>query len=334
MNGKNRVSAISAVLMLALLLMLLSGCGGIGSAPEQAAPASESESVGAAPAEAASENETAERPEIVVESGRQDGERFEAVIFLEGMEETVNYEHVRNDALGFEMDYDYERFERRSESDRECFVSRYDLPENPENYLEVSYNPQDAETVAAAVAAVLSLDYDIIREPYTLEGAGECIRIDASEAKGGMGTPDLLQMVYIIPAADGCRVAVAHYSFESAEGFGRRFGYFMNSFSVLACQGEKRVSDEQALAAVKRYCQISNPDLMSIEKAGEVPVYWELSSSDEQQIVVLFRSYTGAQIRFYIDPVSGNTYVTEFVPGISSEETRTDESLNVWDYTF
>ena len=92
------------------------------------------------------------------------------------------------------------------------------------------------------------------------------------------------------------------------------------------------ISDDQAITAIKNYCHINNPDLENIEKEGEYPVYWEVQSSDENEIVVLFRSYTGAQIRYYIDPVSGDTYVTEFVPGITSEEEKTDEELNVKEY--
>ena len=149
-------------------------------------------------------------PETVAESGRQPGERFETVIIMEGMEETVRYEHIRNDTIGFEMDYDYESFVRRSETDRECFISVYDNSDKPENYLEVTYSAQ-----------------------YPLDCAGSCIRIDASEVKGGGRMPELLQMVYIIPASDGCRVATAHYSIESAEGFGRRFSYLMHTFSVI-----------------------------------------------------------------------------------------------------
>ena len=265
-------------------------------------------------------------------TGRQDGERFEGVIMLEGMEETVKYEHVRNDTLGFEMDYDYERFERRSESDSECFVSVYDDPDDPENYLEVTYNAGDADTAAAAVKEALSNDYDIIEEPFVLDRAGECVRIDASEAKGGNGTPDLLQMVYIIPAHDGSLIAAAHYSFESADGFGARFRNMMHTFAVIDGRQEGSISDEQALSAVRTYCRINNPDLESIENDGEYTVDWEILSSDENEIVVLFRSYTGAQLRYYIDPVSGETYVTEFVPGITSEEERADETINLWDY--
>ena len=76
-----------------------------------------------------------------------------------------------------------------------------------------------------------------------------------------------------------------------------------------------------------------NPELEGIVNAGEYPVYWEISSGDEQQLVVLFRSYTGAILRYYIDPVSGDTYITEFVPGITETEQQTEERLNLWDYT-
>ena len=172
-------------------------------------------------------------PETVAEPGRQPGERFETVIILEGMEETVRYEHIRNDMIGFEMDYDYESFVRRSEADRECFISIYDNSATPENYLEVTYSSQDAETVAASIGEALSNEYEISRSTYLLDRAGSCIRIDASEVKGGGRMLDLLQMVYIIPASDGCRIATAHYSIESAEGFGRRFSYLMHTFSVI-----------------------------------------------------------------------------------------------------
>ena len=175
------------------------------------------------------------RQDYEAESGaaRQDGERFEDTVMLEGMAETVRCEHVVSQAAGVELDYDYENFERRSEADRECFISRYDDPDNPQNWLEVQYSAEDAEAVRASVSETLSKDYDIITEQYVLDRAGSCIRIDASEAKGGGGTPDLLQMVYIIPASDGCRVATAHYSVEGAEGFGARFAHIMNTLSVI-----------------------------------------------------------------------------------------------------
>lgn len=263
---------------------------------------------------------------------RQDGERFETVITIEGMEETVRYEHIRNDALGFEMDYDYETFVRQSEPDRERFVSVYDDPQNPENYLEVMYNAENADTVAAFVRTALSREYDLFENSRELERAGSSIRIEASEIKGTNQMPDMLQIAYIIPTSDGCRIAMEHLAIESSEGFGRRFSYMLNTLSVIDRNGERKLSDEQALSAIKNYCYARNPDLEGIANQGEYPVHWEISASDARGIVVLFRSYTGAQIRYYIDRITGDTSVTEFVPGITPEEQRTEESLNAWEY--
>ncbi|MCR5388669.1 MAG: hypothetical protein K6E56_05415 [Lachnospiraceae bacterium] len=92
------------------------------------------------------------------------------------------------------------------------------------------------------------------------------------------------------------------------------------------------ITEDQALAAIKNYCHEQNPDLAGIEESEEYPVYWEVESSTETEIVVLFRSYTAAQVRYYIDVVSGDTYVTEFVQGVTPEEEKTDESFNVKDY--
>lgn len=273
-----------------------------------------------------------ETSEPVAETSRQDGERFEAVIIMEGMEETVQYEHIRNENIGIEMDYDYESFVRQSGSNRERFISDWDDPENPENYLEVTYNAKDADTVAASISEELSKEYELITENFTLEGAGECIRIGASEVKGGGYMPDKLQMVYVIPASDGCRVAWEHYEIEGAEGFGRRFSYMVHTLSVIDRTGTSELTEEQAVAAIQKYCYSTNPELEDMVKAEEYPIYWDISSSDESEIVVVYRSYTGSINRYYIDRSTGETYVTEFVPGITEEEQRTEESLNVWEY--
>lgn len=227
---KIRAAAIAAFASMLLLMMMLSSCGGQNNEAEPTEPVPSTDTAASTgPAEPAETGDAAER---------QDGERFEEVITLEGVEETVRYEHVRNDTIGIEMDYDYEMFERKSEADRELFVSRYDEPEEPRNYLEVTCSAEDADTVAATISEALSNDYDITRESFTLDRAGSCIRIDASCAKGGGGTPDVLQMVYIIPADDGCRVAAAHYTSESADGFGARIRHIMNTLVVIDSQIE------------------------------------------------------------------------------------------------
>ncbi len=163
---------------------------------------------------------------------RRDGERFRATVVLEGMEEAVEYEHVRNEAAGFEMDYEWESMERRGGADSERFVSRWEDPGDPVNYLELTRSAENADDAAAAVSAALSDAFDtVVREAWTLEGSGACIRIGAS---GGKRDPYALQTVYIVPTADGCLVAAAHCTFESAEGFGARFSAMMNTLSLIA----------------------------------------------------------------------------------------------------
>ncbi len=353
MKRTTLIKALSAALAAVFLLMtVLSGCGKSDVKPEPLEPDEETEPADkpndpepakpdepAEPDEPAKPDEPAEpdepsEPDEPAEPdtpvGRQDGERFEDVIVIEGMEETVKYEHVKNEAAGFEMDFEYETFTRKSSADGERFVSIYDDPDDPWDYLEVTRKTENADTVAASIADRLSNDYDIVKDSRTLDHAGECTHIDASAASDGSGTPEFLQSVYIIPSGDGCIVAAAHYSFEAADGFGTRFSKMVNSISLIERKGAAALTDDAALSAIKNYCFANNPDLESIVDKGEYPVYWEIVSGDGKETVVLFRSYTGAQIRYHIDPVSGETYVTETAP--DSSENRTDETFNVRDY--
>jgi hypothetical protein len=223
-NALKKIVFIRTLAAALAAVALLGGCGSSGAKAEPSETAKPAATP--APAETESPAETGTVPQ------RQDGERYDAVIYIEGMEETVPYEHIRNESLGIEMDYDYELFERHSAPDSECFICVYD-PEQPENYLEVTRSAQDAETAAAAIGEALSKDYEISSAPYTLDSAGECIRIDASADVGGLTMPDQLQLVYIIPAADGCRIVTAHYAIEGADGFGKRFSSMAHTLSVI-----------------------------------------------------------------------------------------------------
>lgn len=211
------------------MLLAFSACGKAPKAQNET-PAAEPQIESAEPQSEAAENESA--PDAA-ESPRQDGERFEATILLEGMEETVAYEHVRSEAAGIEMDYEYEDLERVAVQDGERFVSRWDDPANPWNYLEVVRNTGNAELVSSAINATLSGEYDTTVEYRSLEGTGECIYIEASVIKGTNQMADKLQIVYVIPAADGCRIATEHLAAEAAEGFGRRFGFMLNTLTLL-----------------------------------------------------------------------------------------------------
>ena len=100
-------------------------------------------------------------------------------------------------------------------------------------YLEIPHSSDDAETTAASIAETLSAQYNVSRWEYTLDRAGDCIDLRGELDKEGQMSIWELQMVYIIPADDGCFVAWGHYTQESAEGFGARFRGMMHTFAVL-----------------------------------------------------------------------------------------------------
>lgn len=216
-----------------VLALSLAGCGRAReAAPEQPAVIETPEQP--APAETAEAAPTPEPTPAATWPVRQDGERFEDSIVVLGMEETVHYEHLRNEALGFEMDYDYESFRRDSNAERERFVSVWDDPGNMEDYMDVTRSAEDAETVAAALTEELSKDFELTRVTRELERAGSCIRIEASVIKGTNQMTDQLQAYYIIPAPDGCRIAATHAFITESEGFFRRFDAMLNTLSVIA----------------------------------------------------------------------------------------------------
>ena len=320
---------ILSLLLAAAMMLSLAACGSV-PVTQNETPAAETESQTTASDDGQIIVE--ETPETPTQDERQDGERFEAVIMMEGMEETVRYEHIRREDLGFAMDYDYENFVRQSEGDRERFVSNWDDPADPQNYLEVSYDTGNANLVADAISAGLSDVYDLLQDERELDNSVKCLRIEASVIKGTNQMADRIQEIYIIPAGSGSIVARAYYAIEGAEGFGRRFAYMVRTLNTLERDVEGTpVEDELALSIIQNYCLTQNPDLQGIVDAGEYPVSWEIESSDGQQVVILFRSYTGALVRYYIDRATGDTYVTEFVPGITAQEQRTGESFKLWD---
>lgn len=320
------------MILIAALALSLAACGKAPAA-QNTAPAAEAQTSADAAAPAAeTPAESSAAPEAEAFPARADGERFEDVIMIEGMEETVQYEHVKSAAFGFEMDYDYENFVRQSDAKSERFVSVWDDPNAPENYIEVRSDTGNAELVADVIIATLSQDYDIRQEYRELERAGQCSHIAAEVIKGTDQMSEHLQYVYVIPAPDGCRVVTEHCFAVDCEGLLRRFDYMLSTLSVVDRGVTATLSDEAALSAVRQYCFDANPDLEGIVNAGEYPVTWEIAASDEKEIVVLFRSYTGAELRYHVDRISGETYVTEFVPGITSAEQPTEESMNAWDY--
>ncbi len=91
------------------------------------------------------------------------------------------------------------------------------------------------------------------------------------------------------------------------------------------------ITEDQACEAIKKYCIEGFPDLADMVDSDDYTIYWEASTTEDGEICVLYRAYTGALIRYYVNPETGDTYVTEQVPGIIDEEQKTEETLNLRD---
>jgi len=78
------------------------------------------------------------------------------------------------------------------------------------------------------------------------------------------------------------------------------------------------ITEEKAYEGVERYCRSmydwsiaeDNPDMM----------YLEMGEETESEYQVIFRSYTGALVYFYVDKSSGTTRLIEYVPSLEIEE--------------
>ena len=98
---------------------------------------------------------------------------------------------------------------------------------------------------------------------------------------------------------------------------------------LCSCGGSKsKITAETAYQGVSNYCHSAydwsaaeeNPDIMGL-KMGE-------ETDTEYQVV--FRSYTGALVYFYVDKNSGTTRMVEYVPALDiTEET---EKFNIFDH--
>jgi len=95
--------------------------------------------------------------------------------------------------------------------------------------------------------------------------------------------------------------------------------------------GEAQVSDvtaEMALEGVSKYCHDEydwsvaeeNPEMMSVTMGDET----------ETEYKVVFRSYTGALVYFYVDKASGQTRMVEYVAALNREEDA--GSIDIHDY--
>ena len=91
---------------------------------------------------------------------------------------------------------------------------------------------------------------------------------------------------------------------------------------------QSNITEEMAYDGVYNYCRSAydwsiaeeNPDIM----------YLTMGEETESAYQVIFRSYTGTFVYFYVDKSSGSTRLTEYVPVLEIEEEA--GTIDLYDY--
>ena len=77
---------------------------------------------------------------------------------------------------------------------------------------------------------------------------------------------------------------------------------------------KSEITPEMAYEGINNYCH-SQYDWSSAEDNPSV-MYVEMGEETESEYQVIFRSYTGAYVYFYVDKTTGATRMVEYVPAL------------------
>ena len=105
------------------------------------------------------------------------------------------------------------------------------------------------------------------------------------------------------------------------------------TMALTGCQhkdnaSSSKITAEMAFEGVSNYCHSAydwsaaeeNPDIMGLEMGEETDSAYH----------VVFRSYTGALVNFYVGKTSGTTRMVEYVPALDRQEEA--GTMNLFDY--
>ncbi len=93
-------------------------------------------------------------------------------------------------------------------------------------------------------------------------------------------------------------------------------------------ESQSKITAEMALEGVNNYCHSEydwsmakdNPDIMGVQ----------MGEDSDSAYQVVFRSYTGAFVNFYVDKTSGTTRMEEYAPNLN---VRNDAgTIDIFDY--
>ena len=88
------------------------------------------------------------------------------------------------------------------------------------------------------------------------------------------------------------------------------------------------ITKELAYEGIKNYCK-ENYD-WSIAEKNPSNMYVEMGEETESEYKVIFRSYTGSFVYFYVNKTNGITRMIDYVPNLKVEQEN--GNINIYDY--
>jgi len=91
---------------------------------------------------------------------------------------------------------------------------------------------------------------------------------------------------------------------------------------------KSEITAEMAYEGVSNYCHSAYD--WSIAKDNPSIMYVQMGEETDSAYLVVFRSYTGAFVNFYVDKANGTTRMVEKVPSLNIEEDA--GTIELFDY--
>ena len=112
------------------------------------------------------------------------------------------------------------------------------------------------------------------------------------------------------------------------------FSFILTALLFCSCgskstkESQSKITAEMALEGVNNYCHSAYD--WSIAKDNPDIMYVQMGEETDSAYQVVFRSYTGAFVNFYVDKATGTTRMEEYVPTL---DVRNEAgTIDIFDY--
>ena len=109
------------------------------------------------------------------------------------------------------------------------------------------------------------------------------------------------------------------------------FSFILTAMLFCSCgvnSTKSEITAEMAYEGVSNYCHSAYD--WSVAKENPSIMYVQMGEETDSAFQVVFRSYTGAFVNFYVDKATGTTRMEEYVPTL---DVRNEAgTINLYDY--